>query len=132
MLDLDIIIPVQNEEKSINELTERLVGTLDKTDIKYRLTYIDDNSTDNTLKRINEQIDKDKSHNIRFLIKKGKVGKAYSILQGARNTSAKFIAMIDGDLQYPPEIISVMYKKAKKFGMVVANRKTVKTSTIRK
>lgn len=69
---------------------------------------------------------------VKLLTKKGKKGKAYSILEGAQFGSAPYIAMIDGDLQYPPEALPELFKLAQKHGVSVAKRKMNGISPIRK
>ena len=58
--DLSIIIPFYNEEKSINEVANKLISTFSKS----KLVFIDDGSTDKSL----EYIKKIKNKNIKILI----------------------------------------------------------------
>jgi len=154
MNQLDIIIPVKDEAENLEELTTRIHRSLSKAKIRYSIIFVDDYSTDNTAEKIRNYIShSDSSPNsflekviydanggngesngsrVKLLRKKGKQGKAYSILEGAKASSAPFIAMIDGDLQYPPEAIPQMYKLAQKHGVVVANRKENSTSRLRR
>jgi glycosyltransferase involved in cell wall biosynthesis/cellulose synthase/poly-beta-1,6-N-acetylglucosamine synthase-like glycosyltransferase/O-antigen/teichoic acid export membrane protein len=126
---LSIIIPTFNEASSISSLITRLTGVLEKQHIAYEIIIIDDNSTD----RIKDKI---KAYGIkfpiRFFLKKGKKGKGYSIMEGASYASFEYIAMLDADLQYPPEIIPELYQQAKTHGFAVANRKTYQSSLFRK
>lgn len=70
---------------------------------------------------------------IKLLSKRGKTGKAFAILEGAKAASASYVVMIDGDLQYPPEVIPEMYERVRKNGgVVVANRKAYNASFLRK
>lgn len=155
MSELDVIIPVQNEVDNVEELAERVDKSLRGAGIDYSLIFVDDYSTDGTREKLEELArgngevsnglvpsgriiydaaanDKPRNHSkIKLLPKKGKKGKAYSVLEGARQATAPYVAMIDGDLQYPPEAIPSMYKLAQKHGMVVANRKNYKNSWIR-
>jgi len=156
MAELDIIIPTRNEEKNISELGDRLVKTLRNSGIDFNLIFVDDNSEDNTVAEVAKLADKYSNNDIVYsqnpksdisanteieilinspkikLVKKiGPNGKATSILQGARVTNAPFIAMIDGDLQYPPEAIPALFEKAKVSGIAVAERKTKNTSFLR-
>ncbi|OGM27072.1 hypothetical protein A2962_03145 [Candidatus Woesebacteria bacterium RIFCSPLOWO2_01_FULL_39_61] len=129
MHDLEVIIPVKNEAESIAPLVERIHQALYAAKVSYRITFVDDHSTDDTTYQINILSEE---YPIKLLIKKGKIGKAYSILEGSRETKASHIAMIDGDLQYPPEALPDMYKLLKNHAVVVANRKTYKTSLLRR
>lgn len=128
---LDIIVPVLNESENLPRLLERIHSSLSKNDINYRVLIIDDNSPDET-KLVVENLKK--KYPVIFKLKQGKQGKAYSILEGAKYSKSEYIVMIDGDLQYPPEAISEMYKKAveEDFGVVIANRVRHDESNIRR
>src|SRR3990167_2855291 len=119
MYDLEVIVPVKNEAKNIPELVQRIHKSLSLAKINYRITFVDDHSEDDTTYQINIASEKYpisklessaenfsfQASRIKLLIKYGKPGKAYSILEGAREAESEFIAMIDGDLQYPPEAL---------------------------
>ena len=49
---LSLIIPVLNEEKNIYLLTKKIILNIKK--IKYEIIFVDDNSTDNTKKKLRE------------------------------------------------------------------------------
>jgi glycosyltransferase XagB len=128
-MSLDVIIPVKNEEQAIPELTRRLDETLRASHTDYRIIYVDDKSTDQTLPLL---LSLSKKYPILIHSKQGRAGKAFSILEGAKFARSEYVAMIDGDLQYPPEAIPEMLKLAPERGVIVANRKIHHTSMIRK
>lgn len=159
VVDLDVIVPVYNEEGNIRVLTQRLVKALTNARINYNIIFVDDYSTDNTVKEIVKAAQEYSSgkvysrHNrllydpekeakevevlfdsphIKLIKKVGPRGKAFSILQGSRLGNAPFIAMIDGDLQYPPEDLPAMYQIAKEYGIANAQRVDSGRSFIRK
>ena len=49
-MKLSVIIPCKNEEENVKGLYEKISGVLDK--VKYEIIYIDDGSTDDTLKNL--------------------------------------------------------------------------------
>src|SRR5690606_13970448 len=59
---------------------------------------------------------------VRYLLKQGQRGKAFSVMEGAAVATAPYVAMIDGDLQYPPEVLPDMFRLTQQYGMVVARR----------
>lgn len=158
MSELDVIIPVYNESDSIRELLARLKTSLSQSGIDYRLIFVDDHSTDGTKEKIEGFLKSDGFANgelglnlggliydaranstktngnskILLLTKNGKKGKAFSILEGAKEAKAPYIAMIDSDLQYPPEVIPRMYSMTDKYDVIVANRKTQKIPFLRR
>lgn len=123
---LSVIIPTYNEEKNIRPLVERLAAALKK--IEHELIFIDDHSTDDTigeLKRLRPR------YAITIESKNGEKGKAASLLQGFTRARGDNIAMIDADLQYPPEDIPAMIAKLASADIVVGNRKIMHTSRLR-
>lgn len=126
---LDIIIPVKNEVRNIDELVNRINNSLLDKNIDYRMIFVDDHSTDKTVELLNLL---KKNYPIRIYIKQGKPGKAYSILEGVAKSAAEYVVMIDADLQYPPEAIPEMLELTKKHGVVVARRAKYKDSKVRK
>src|ERR1700690_3771790 len=109
MNKIDIVVPVLNEAQNLPELVKRISSCLKKSHISYGILLIDDHSQDNT-KAVFRKLAI--NYPIRYLLKNGKQGKAYSILQGAKSSPAEYVAMIDGDLQYPPEYLPQMLAKA--------------------
>ena len=152
MADLDIIVPVHNEAESVDELVLRIDSSLSQANINYSLIFVDDYSTDNTGDVVKKYADNGYQQNgkekviydatngngytngsrVILVRKKGKQGKAFSILEGALSSNAPYVAMIDGDLQYPPEALPEMYRLAQTHGVVVANRKMNGVSPLRK
>ncbi len=110
-----------NEAKNLTELVKRIDSSLKKNQVSYNIILIDDFSTDST-KSVVARLSK--TYPIKYYLKIGKVGKAYSILQGAKASTAKYIVMLDGDLQYAPEYIPQMLELAEKegCGVVIGNR----------
>jgi len=151
MTDLNIIVPVHNEEKSIGEFAQRLITSLGKKEINYRIIFVNDHSTDNSVDEIKRTVKSNfpkevfqksrrrtKHGNVRFqesthatiVWKVGPRGKATSILLGGDFSDAEFLAVIDSDLSYPPEAVFPMYELAKEKGMAVSRRVSLKTDLI--
>lgn len=125
----DILIPVRNEQDNVEPLITRIDQALCSAKIPYHIYIVDDNSTDNTAK-ISKKLAK--KFPITFSIKKGQQGKAYSILEAAQKSTAPILAMIDADLQYPPEVLPSMYAMMDKYGVVVARRQSADESWLRR
>lgn len=126
---LTIIIPVYNEAASITDLVKRVTRTLQFSDIPYEVIFVDDHSTDTTRARIKRFIGG--YDPIRLFEKQGKQGKGYSIFEGYKQAKYSYIAMLDGDLQYPPEILPELFRAAKQYGFSVARRRKYPGSRIR-
>jgi glycosyltransferase involved in cell wall biosynthesis len=121
MLRVDIVVPVKNEAENVRLLTERIDQALKSSKQPYRIIFIDDHSTDGT----REVIQQLKPHYpVKIYMKRGKPGKAFSILEAARYIQSEYVVLIDGDLQYPPEVIPRMLAMTAHFQVVIARRQT--------
>lgn len=126
---LDIIVPVRNEEKNILPLVTRIDKTFESKRKFYRIVFVLDLSIDKTEDEIKKL---QKIFPIVLVKKQGAVGKASSILQGAAICSSEYVALLDGDLEYPPEALAEMLQKIPAADVVVANRKNHTGGVIRK
>lgn len=126
---ISIIVPAYNEENNIKPLIERVHVALSKNKIKYEIIIVDDNSTDATRSIASELAS---TYPVILHVKKGKQGKAYSIHEGMQYVQYEAVAMIDADLQYPPEELPEMIEKLANADVVVANRKHYHDSLLRK
>ena len=53
-MDISVVIPLLNEEDSLDELTQRIDESIKKINKDYEIIFIDDGSTDNSFKKIVE------------------------------------------------------------------------------
>lgn len=119
--NLSIIIPVYNEEETIQELIERINTTLTTHNISYEIIVIDDHSTDNTYQIVQKLAI---TYPIQLHQKMFQKGKAQSLREGFKYARFETICMIDADLQYPPEAIPFLVSTYHKYhGVIVANRR---------
>ncbi len=126
---VSIVVPVLNEQDNIAELIYRIEQSLEGK-YNYELIFVDDRSTDNTAKVIQEYVDDKK---VKYFLKLGPAGKARALLEGFSYAKYDLITMIDCDLQYPPEAIPGMIEKMEnKFDVVIAERKEAHAGRIRK
>lgn len=116
---ITVIIPVKNEERSLTPLVSRIDAALTARDVEYSIIVVDDHSTDSTPKILDKL---KKSFPLNWYKKQGKPGKAFSILEGAEHAQTPYVAMIDADLQYPPEVLPDMLELTQQYGVVVAKR----------
>jgi glycosyltransferase involved in cell wall biosynthesis len=126
MKELSVVIPVMNEEDNIKPLLEAVRNALGHLD--YEIILVDDGSTDDTRKRIIEYAD-DKTTLVEL---RKNYGQSTAMTAGIDHANAKYIAMIDGDLQNDPTDIPSMLDLAKKedWDVVAGNRKKRKDGMI--
>lgn len=118
---ISVVVPARNEAGNIRRLVERIGRSLPRNRFIYEIIFIDDRSTDNTAEIIRSLSLK---YPVSLYRKKGKTGKAQSLLEGFSHASYPLLAMIDADLQYPPEALpDLIYSLGNRYGVAVGNRK---------
>lgn len=109
---LSVVLPAYNEELMIEKTCNVLHEILSNAGISYELVLINDGSTDNTWNEILKAGEKDPHIlGIRF---SRNFGKEAAIFAGLSQTSGDVIAVMDCDLQHPPETLIEMYHKWEK------------------
>lgn len=103
---LSIVIPIYNEKNNIIELVERIEKTMGKEE--YEIVFVDD-STDETTNIISKLASKDSR--IKLNHRTNKKGLSSAVIDGFEIASGDIIAVMDGDLQHPPEILSEMLRE---------------------
>ncbi len=57
---VDIVIPVFNEEANLNPLIDRFDTAMKNVEYKWKIVFVDDGSSDNSVELIRKRIEKDK------------------------------------------------------------------------
>ena len=104
---LSIIIPVYNEADNIKFLIKKITDCL--KDYKYEVLFINDGSTDNTEKIIEEIIKLD--DRIVCINFKRNYGQTAALQAGFDYSKGKIIVALDGDLQNDPKDIPKLISK---------------------
>jgi glycosyltransferase involved in cell wall biosynthesis len=108
---LSLVIPIFNEEKLIDELVKRTISAIESFTPEYEVIFVDDGSTDQSLNRILYW--QQKHRKIKVLSLSKNFGHQAAYTAGLERTKGELVAMMDGDLQDPPELLSEMYRKIK-------------------
>ena len=104
-----LVIPIFNEEKLIDELVKRAISSLESFVLDYEVIFVDDGSTDQSLAKILAW--QKKNRNIKILSLSKNFGHQAAYTAGLEHAKGELVAMMDGDLQDPPELLSEMYRK---------------------
>jgi putative flippase GtrA/glycosyltransferase involved in cell wall biosynthesis len=118
---VSIIVPVRNESATIGPLLMRLHQAMISGDLVYEVLVVDDCSLDETAKIAATTIDEHRLPG-KVLMKFGKVGKSFSLMQGFAKAQYSILAMIDGDLELPPEALPDMVRQLSCYDIVVGRR----------
>ncbi|MFL5754624.1 MAG: glycosyltransferase family 2 protein [Bacteroidia bacterium] len=131
MIDLSIIIPIYNEELNIPTLYGRLKPVVDKIGVSYELVFINDGSKDKSITLIKQLAATDNT--IRYIDFSRNFGHQVAVSAGLDLCVGQAVAIIDADLQDPPELIEVLYNKMKEgYEVVYAKRRSRKDKNILK
>ncbi len=120
---LTIIIPIYNEEKNIPVLYERLMPVLNKLNVSYEIIFVNDGSKDSSILLINQLAQL--NPNVKYIDFSRNFGHQIAVTAGIDACCGKAVAIIDADLQDPPELIESLYGKFNEgFEVVYAQRKS--------
>lgn len=126
---ISAVVPVLNEEESIQPFYFRLASSLRKIDNEYEIIFVDDGSTDNSLNVLKKLYSKDKK--IRIFSFRTNHGKAEALTVGFQVAKGDYIVTLDADLQDRPEEIKKLLDKAKEgYDLVSGWRKNRKDSKL--
>jgi dolichol-phosphate mannosyltransferase len=106
---LSLVIPIYNEEKLIDELVDKTIPSVESFISDYEIIFVDDGSTDNSLDKMLSW--RKKNNKIKVLSLSKNFGHQAAYTAGLEYCKGDIIAMMDGDLQDPPELLSEMYRK---------------------
>jgi glycosyltransferase involved in cell wall biosynthesis len=120
---LSLVIPIFNEEKLIDELIKRTISALDSFIQNYEVIFVDDGSTDESLKKILSW--KQKNKKIKVLSLSKNFGHQAAYTAGLEHARGDIVAMMDGDLQDPPELLSEMYRKIREEDFDIVSGKKI-------
>lgn len=109
---LSIVIPAYNEEDCIFESAKRLLNLPShlKDPLDLEIIFVDDGSHDNTLSILKEIALKNSC--VKIISFSRNFGHQIAITAGIDLAKGDFVAIIDADLQDPPELIIDMYRIA--------------------
>ena len=110
-MHLSVVIPLFNEEKSLDELYSSIAKTISKINLKFEVIFVDDGSKDNSweiIKNIAKKYSNVKG--IKFL---RNFGKSQALSAGFKESTGEIVITLDADLQDDPNEIESLYKLIK-------------------
>src|SRR5262249_4545329 len=106
--DLSIIVPCHNEAENVLELAARAHATFEAKGARGEVVFVDDGSTDNTGRLIDELA---AAHDwVRSVHHPRNRGITAAWRSGYDAARGRYIAVMDGDLQYLPEDVARLYR----------------------
>ena len=113
-MNLSIIIPLLNEEESLDELFSRIDKVCNSHDLSYEIWFVDDGSTDLSWNIIeNLKVQYPQIHGIKF---SRNYGKSQALHAAFARANGDVVITMDADLQDFPEEIPELYDMIKSEG----------------
>ncbi|MFH6605110.1 glycosyltransferase family 2 protein [Maribacter algicola] len=107
-MNLSIVIPLLNEEESLQELHDWIVSVMRSNRFSYEILFVDDGSTDTSWQLISRlSAENSNVKGIRFL---RNFGKSQALHAGFKAAEGEVIITMDADLQDNPEEIPELYR----------------------
>jgi len=119
-LELAVVIPTFNESGNVQTLIERLYAILDG--IAWEAVFVDDDSSDGTVQRLHELAVQ--YPRVRCIRRVGRRGLSSACVEGMLSTHARFLAVMDADLQHDETLLPQMLQAVRDehYDMAVGTR----------
>jgi len=123
---ISIIVPCYNEEEVLEIFYNKIIEVTNKINAEFEFILVDDGSKDKTLEIIKEFNNKDSR--FRYVSFSRNFGKESAMFAGLEASRGDYVAIMDADLQDPPELLNQMYETVKsgEYDCVATKRKTRK------
>jgi dolichol-phosphate mannosyltransferase len=119
-VELAVVIPTYNERPNV----EPLIGAMERAlaGVSWEAVFVDDDSSDDTFEEVRRIAVADSR--IRCIRRVGRRGLSSAVVEGILATSARYVAVMDADLQHDEAILPAMLEKLRNGGLdvVVASR----------
>ena len=118
---LSIIVPIYNEEESLQDLHRTITTALTHHDTSFEVIYVNDGSTDGSHRVLNEICDSNTTAKTIHFVRN--YGQTAALTAGIRHAQADVLVTMDGDLQNDPNDIPMMLEVLQNCDVVCGWRK---------
>lgn len=105
---MSVVLPAYNEEQMIEKTARIIPELMEEENISYELVFVNDGSKDLTWEKIVKV--SEENPNIKGVCFSRNFGKEGAVFAGIANASGDCVAVMDCDLQHPPETLVTMYR----------------------
>jgi dolichol-phosphate mannosyltransferase len=110
MLDLVVLVPTRHEASNVTAVAERVEASLDATGLAWRLVFVDD-SDDETVAVLAGLAAVSSDVTVLHRPASARIGGlAGAVLAGLDLVDSRWVAVMDADLQHPPELLPELVK----------------------
>ena len=113
-MNISVVIPLLNEDESLQELYDWIVRVVQSNHYSYEILFIDDGSTDSSWETIQRLSNKDS--NVKGIKFQTNYGKSQALNAGFEIAQGDVIITMDADLQDSPDEIPELYNLIKNEG----------------
>ena len=125
MRKVSVVIPMYYEEEVANECYSRVKNVLSKIDnYEYEIVFVNDGSKDKTLDILEKIAEEDK--NVKVISFSRNFGHQAAVTCGIKYVTGDAVAIIDADMQDPPEVILEMLKLWEQGNEVIYGKRKVR------
>ncbi len=108
-IDISVVVPCYNEQGALPFYYDKMKEVMALLpELSFEIIIVDDGSTDGTLEAAKQLAKSD--DRIRYISFSRNFGKEAAMYAGLKNASGKYTAIMDADLQDPPEMLPKMYR----------------------
>ncbi len=108
-VEVSIVTPMHNEELCVREFHRRIGAALTGLGTSYEIILVNDGSTDATPEIIRELAAGD-PHLVGVFLARNR-GQCTAIYAGIQHSRGRYVVIMDGDLQHPPEEVPRLIEK---------------------
>lgn len=108
--DLSIVATIYNGASVISALIQRISDVVVEMGVSFEIVLVDDGSSDNSAFVLENQTLA--NTNVKALILSRNFGQQVAMSAGIAHATGRYVLIMDGDLQNPPEAIPQLYTKA--------------------
>lgn len=125
-MTIELIVPCYNEEKCVALFYNKIKEVFSEMpQYDFIITYVDDGSKDHTMDEIKKVVESADSGRVQYISLSRNFGKESAIYAGLSKCTGDYVALIDADLQHPPELLKQMLVAIEKEGYDCASARRV-------
>lgn len=126
MKTIELIVPCYNEEKCVVLFYDRIKEVFAQIpEARFVITYVDDGSRDHTMEEIKKVLAVAEQGTIQYISLSRNFGKESALYAGLARSTGEYVAVLDADLQHPPELLIEMIEALEKEGYDCASARRV-------